>query len=131
MCYFTHEYSVNWKCVVHLRHPQRVGSRHKHIYYACMCVCPSSPSGPPVVPGVEPGVSGPSEVLLPLAFFLHSNATWSLHSLWQFIPQSVNRPRECRQRVRAGRGGKEFFLNRFLYGHVGLHRECMFLFCCQ
>lgn len=27
--------------------------------------------------------------LVSLVFFLHSNATWSLHSLWQFIPQSA------------------------------------------
>lgn len=27
--------------------------------------------------------------LVTLGFFLHSNATWSLHSLWQFIPQSA------------------------------------------
>lgn len=37
--------------------------------------------------GVELSV-GLSMALVTLVFFLHSNATWSLHSLWQFIPQS-------------------------------------------
>lgn len=40
-----------------------------------------------MVTGVELGV-GLSMALVTLVFFLHSNATWSLHSLWQFIPQS-------------------------------------------
>lgn len=43
------------------------------------------PSEVPMVTGVELGV-GLS--VATLVFFLHSNATWSLHSLWQFIPQS-------------------------------------------
>lgn len=61
------------------------------------------PSNPPsVVPmatdvelGVELGV-GLSTALVPLVFFLHSKATWSLHSLWQFIPQSEITHEECR-----------------------------------
>lgn len=40
-----------------------------------------------MVTGVELSV-GLSMALVTLVFFLHSNATWSLHSLWQFIPQS-------------------------------------------
>ena len=48
---------------------------------------PNRPSEVLMVTGVELGV-GLSMALVILAFFLHSNATWSLHSLWQFIPQS-------------------------------------------
>lgn len=48
----------------------------------------SPPSEVPVVTDVKLGV-GLSMVLVSLVFFLHSNATWSLHSLWQFIPQSA------------------------------------------
>lgn len=51
------------------------------------------PSRTPAVTGVELGV-GLSMAFAALAFFLHSNATWSLHSLWQFIPQSVQ-TEEC------------------------------------
>lgn len=40
------------------------------------------------VSGVELSV-GLSTALVTLGFFLHSKATWSLHSLWQFIPQSA------------------------------------------
>lgn len=44
-----------------------------------------------MVTGVELGVElgvGLSMALVTFVFNLHSNATWSLHSLWQFIPQS-------------------------------------------
>lgn len=62
------------------------------LHYRCVeCVCHHSssnpPSGVPVVTDVELRV-GLSRALVTLVFFLHSNATWSLHSLWQFIPQS-------------------------------------------
>lgn len=53
------------------------------------------PSEVPVVTGVELGV-GLSVALVTLVFFLHSNATWSLHSLWQFIPQSVQAQKNAR-----------------------------------
>lgn len=53
------------------------------------------PSEVLVVTGVELGV-GLSVALVTLVFFLHSNATWSLHSLWQFIPQSVQAQKNAR-----------------------------------
>lgn len=46
---------------------------------------PNPPSEVPMVTGVELSVGLSVGIL---AFFLHSNATWSLHSLWQFMPQS-------------------------------------------
>lgn len=64
------------------------------------------PSEVPVVTGVVLGV-GLSMALVTLVFFLHSNATWSLHSLWQFMPQSERqreRERQNTRRVRTGTG---------------------------
>lgn len=83
-----------WECA-------SVGTCAKEMFLLCLCEkwhCvsvyagnesyhPNPPSEGPMVTGVELGV-GLSMALVILAFFLHSNATWSLHSLWQFIPQS-------------------------------------------
>lgn len=55
---------------------------------------PNPPSVVPIATGVELGV-GLSTALIPLVFFLHSKATCSLHSLWQFIPQSETTHKEC------------------------------------
>lgn len=56
------------------------------MYVVVMNLCqPNPPSEVPVVTVVELGVGLSVAILV---FFLHSNATWSLHSLWQFIPQS-------------------------------------------
>lgn len=52
------------------------------------------PSGLPMATGVELAV-GLSTAFVPLVFFLHSKATWSLQSLWQFIPQSEITHKEC------------------------------------
>lgn len=62
-------------------------------------------SGPPSELAVESGVElsmGLSMELVTLVFFLHSKATWSLHSLWQFIPQSAESVQ--RVHVRTGTG---------------------------
>lgn len=58
------------------------------------------PSEVAMATGVVLGV-GLSVALVTLVFFLHSNATWSLHSLWQFIPQSA-RAKKSAQHVTAG-----------------------------
>lgn len=61
------------------------------------------PSELAAVRGAELSV-GLSMALVTLGFFLHSNATWSLHSLWQFIPQSA-RGRGGARNVRHTRTG--------------------------
>lgn len=92
-------------------------------------------SGPPselaVARGVELSV-GLSMELVTLVFFLHSKATWSLHSLWQFIPQSA----ESVQHVRTGTGDNldiskqtstDFSLNTFCSASAALgalHAHC-------
>lgn len=53
----------------------------------CFAGNENPPSEVLVGTGVELGV-GLSMALVTFVFNLHSNATWSLHSLWQFIPQS-------------------------------------------
>lgn len=94
-------------------------------------------SGPPselaVAKGVELSV-GLSMELVTLVFFLHSKATWSLHSLWQFIPQSVESVQ--RIHVRTGTGDNldiskqtstDFSLNAFSSASAALgalHAHC-------
>lgn len=79
---------INWDCVA--------GN-------ICHCSLSNQPSEVPMVTGVELSV-GLSMALLTLVFFLHSNATWSLHNLWQFMPQSAKGQKKAR--VRSQTGGK-------------------------
>lgn len=94
-------------------------------------------SGPPselaVARGVELSI-GLSMELVTLVFFLHSKATWSLHSLWQFIPQSAESVQ--RVHVRTGTGDNldiskqtstDFSLNTFCSASAALgalHAHC-------
>lgn len=94
-------------------------------------------SGPPselaVARGVELSV-GLSMELVTLVFFLHSKATWSLHSLWQFIPQSAESVQHVH--VRTGTGDNldiskqtstDFSLNTFCSASAALgalHAHC-------
>lgn len=75
------------------------------------------PSEVPVVTGVVLGV-GLSIALVTLVFFLHSNATWSLHSLWQFMPQSERqreREREAKHAACQNRNRRRSWLLYWLF----------------
>lgn len=91
-------------------------------------------SGPPSELAVERDIElivGLSMELVTLVFFLHSKATWSLHSLWQFIPQSAESVH-----VRTGTGDNldiskktstDFSLNAFCSASAALralHAHC-------
>lgn len=80
---------VNDLSLVYLQ-PDYTTSEHDR----CHKLASNPPSGLPMATGVELGV-GLSTAFVPLAFFLHSKATWSLQSLWQFIPQSEITHKEC------------------------------------
>lgn len=91
------------------------------------------PSELAVVRDVELSV-GLSMELVSLVFFLHSKATWSLHSLWQFIPQSAESVQHVH--VRTGTGDNldiskqtstDFSLNAFCSASAdlgALHAHC-------
>lgn len=98
----------------------------------------SSSSNQPSEVQMETGVElsvGLSMALLTLVFFLHSNATWSLHNLWQFIPQSAKGQKQA-QWVRTRTGGKSwdwqtsfywiFFENTFCSANAVLRALCAY-----